>query len=258
MDTNFNDVISSVRFTLKKSSTLSTVIPKLREFLQKSNIRTVYIRSAQKADFVLKTARLLGNDFIIVLECDASGYKDLQKMLVEEDKNIALLPTYDIGGSITELKKITGLLPSTKTATRIFIKNDDKIRDKKKITKIFDNVMKVLGEKNVNFLWDCGFVLCSFSETQLGYFVQKGSDLTSWCPSFVNIDTNLDVRICDKLKQKDSITPNETLMKTIGTFGMALMPYNSMGVLKECISCPYIKKRACSGGCRAEIIKSFR
>ncbi|HDL01144.1 MAG TPA: hypothetical protein ENH23_02815 [candidate division Zixibacteria bacterium] len=260
MDMNFNDNSSSIRLLLKKDNAITSVISRFKVFLKDNGIRTVFIRSNQNADYVLTVARLLNDDFRVFLECDLFVYRLLKKKLPENSINIELLPAFDIGLSVSELKEIVSELPVRKEPSYIFIRNNSKIIDKNHTKLIFDVIIKEAGAKNIKFYWDCGFVLCAFTENELGYFIQKGSEIQFSCPSIINVDSPLEIKVCEKLDRhvdSERVLPGMSLFSISSKFQKALKPYQSFGIYQQCNNCRYFQK-TCPGGCKALVIKSFQ
>ena len=270
MDMNLDNITASIRLLLGKATPTKASVLLLRDYLKESGIGSVFIRADGKTDNALKAAKLLSNDFRVVIECDARGYGALRKA-APVSSNIEILPFFDIADSPSEFLKIVRMLPkrleslsASDKVPYVLIKNDGKLTDKKRTKAAFDSIIKGIGSKNVKFYWDCGFVLCSFTADELGYFIQKGSEIQFYCPSVMCVDLGLNIHICERLKGLASPSEGLTspssrmpLLAAMGKYGMALMPYQSFGMFRKCGGCRYFQK-SCSGGCKAAVIEGFR
>lgn len=257
---NLDNFASSIRLLLGYGGMSSRKVSRFKEFLKASGIGTVYIRSGRNNDHALPVARLLNDTSKVVIECDTAAYQALRKTPPEDMANIELLPAFDIGDSIARFRKIIRMLPPQNKAQYVFIKNDGKLVDKKRTKKVFDAIIKETEAKNVKFYWDCGFVLCSFTEDALGYFIEKGSEVLFCCQSVMCVDAELNIHICEKLKGRAggaSIPSGTSFLGAMGEFNKALMPYQSFGIFRQCSGCRFLVK-VCAGGCKAAVIQGFR
>lgn len=260
MDMNIGEMTSSVRLTVRSTAALAGRMAAVKDFFRKNGIRTVYLRDGKAGDGGAAAARLLRDEFKVIIECNASAYRLLSKEPPENRENIVLQPVYDIGDSVAELRKIVSLLPLRNGPVSLHIENAEMITDRKRITKAFGAIMKEIGQKNVKFTWDCGFVLCDFSENELGYFIQKKSEVLFTCPSLVNVDTHLNITLCGQMKGMAAGgrgTPDTALADVMNTFMTALLPFRSFGIHARCGACSYFQK-VCAGGCRAVVMRNFQ
>jgi hypothetical protein len=237
MDMNLSEAVPSIRLVLNRGDDPGGMVDGLKAMLKTNNIRRIFIRGNLAAGDLLAATGLLKDDFNVILECDAAVYASLRKHEIEKADNIMLLPVFDVGDNISRLKRIMALLPhGGPDASSIVISNEGKLTDKKRMTEVFRRIRKGIGGKNVKFLWDCGFALCSFQENELGYFIQTGSDIQCCCPSLASIDAQLNVHVCDRLcglGGEAGGQAGKSLPEIMNGFEAALLPYRSFGIFSK-------------------------
>lgn len=116
-----------------------------------------------------------------------------------------------------------------------------------------------LETRNVLASFDCGFPLCMFPEESLGslvlatrsfqsvcrYPIDVGSDLTAW-PCFPLWELEI-VRLLD-FGNADRLHAH---------FAKRLAGIRRMGIFDECLTCKYIEREQCCGGCVARTLRDW-
>jgi radical SAM protein with 4Fe4S-binding SPASM domain len=107
--------------------------------------------------------------------------------------------------------------------------------------------------------FDCGMTMCMFTEEELGLITRRSIGFTSLCSPIIDIGTNLDIWYCFPLSEilNTRIEKYRTRGEMERVFQEATKAYRSLGCKPECLSCKYLKRGQCSGGCLAHTLNSL-
>jgi len=108
--------------------------------------------------------------------------------------------------------------------------------------------------------FDCGFVRCMFSESDLERLNKAGAGIAYRCNPILDIDLKDKALHCFPLGDKFQTDLKLTL--TAGELRAILedkaKPYRRAGIYKECTICSYKQNGECMGGCLAAAIRRFQ
>lgn len=255
---NFADPATAVRLLPGKDRGLPGKIARLKPFLKRNGIRTVFIRAAADPGPALRAAGLLKGNFKVLLECAAGACRALEKK-IKKAGGIALAPAFDLGAPVSELRAIFSAPAARRKSAFLFLTNSAGISDEGTLRRACAAIIRETGPRDVTFIWDCGFVLCAFSEEELGFFIEKGSPAACSCPGLATIDENLDIRFCGRLgprEPRSRVRPGASLPGLGARFCEFVRPYRDFGVRAGCGACRRLRN-SCLGGCRDVVRKSF-
>ena len=114
-------------------------------------------------------------------------------------------------------------------------------------------------QDDVRLMFDCGFILCMFDETQLGKLRYYNTSDSFSCHPAIDIGPDLDVWHCFPLSQK-YVTRLEDFPDLAGIrrfYTEKFQPLRLFGNLPRCNKCKYLRRKQCSGGCLAHKMHTF-
>jgi hypothetical protein len=116
------------------------------------------------------------------------------------------------------------------------------------------------GQAGIRLEFDCGFVRCMFSESDLERLRQAGTKMEWRCNPILDIGLDGSAVHCFPLGSMMSAPlSGET---TAGQLRQAMeqfrRPYRMAGVFPDCSGCLYKGRNECAGGCLANTIRRFR
>ncbi len=153
-----------------------------------------------------------------------------------------------------------GLAHPIPGANNFFLKINEFKVFAKRLMSFFNN----LENNEISIGLDCGFVMCIFSDTQLGkLFKLTNNRLGFSCGPAIDFGPDMSVWSCFPLSNihKKSIYDFNSL-KEIYDFYFNMnkeIRGDKIGILKKCSSCSFNKRNLCAGGCTAHLvdIKNF-
>ena len=106
-------------------------------------------------------------------------------------------------------------------------------------------------KKDIRLNFDCGFVLCMFSKTDVGKLFYSNVDLQFVCGPTIDIDPELRVWNCFPLSSIMNRTLKEFKdLKALANYYKQInKTFSHVGMFKKCKSCNFLKRHQCSGGC---------
>ncbi len=116
-----------------------------------------------------------------------------------------------------------------------------------------------LEKRNVLGSFDCGFPLCMFAEESLGKLVLNSRGFQSVCSYPIDVGTDLTAWPCFPLSDCENVRilnfQNEAELRAHYT--SRLSGIRRMGIYEECLTCKFIERGQCCGGCVARTIKDW-
>ncbi len=114
-------------------------------------------------------------------------------------------------------------------------------------------------KSDIKLAFDCGFILCMFSEEQLGRLYLYNVSLGFYCAPAIDIGPDLDLWRCFPLSKvyNRNLDEFENYRQIIDFYQQKFEPFSLFGGLPECSQCKYRRRRQCSGGCLSYKIKAF-
>jgi len=112
----------------------------------------------------------------------------------------------------------------------------------------------------VRLEFDCGFVRCMFSDTDLQVLVDSGADVGWRCNPILDVDTACQVIHCYPLARLGSLplTPELDATSLRSAFAARTRPYRQAGIFPQCSTCPFKTSGECTGGCLSAAMRRFR
>jgi len=106
---------------------------------------------------------------------------------------------------------------------------------------------------------DCGFLLCMFSDQQLGQLTRAGVTLRFECSPIVDVGPDLQCWPCYPLYHlfRADLRDFSVRADAVSFFEDKMRSYRSFGVKQECAECRLLRRRQCAGGCLAHVISEF-
>jgi hypothetical protein len=119
--------------------------------------------------------------------------------------------------------------------------------------------LRQLERRNVIALFDCGFPLCMFSEESLGSLALTSRGFHSICPYPIDVGPDLTAWPCFPLSECENVRlldfPNAAALQAHYTKRLA--GFRRMGTTDECLTCKYLERKQCCGGCVARTLKDW-
>jgi len=129
--------------------------------------------------------------------------------------------------------------------------------------KVVDRIVAFV-EKNqstgISFSFDCGFILCSFTDEQLGKLFRLGTLPISYCLPVIDVGPDLSLWNCfatSKIWNKKLIDFKD-LDAVYNFYKKKLKALRSVGSTSSCFRCKHLELGRCSGGCLGHTLKLFK
>ncbi len=119
---------------------------------------------------------------------------------------------------------------------------------------------RAAAQTDIRLDFDCGFVRCMFSDTELERLRQAQAHIAWECSPILDVDLDGKVIHCYPLAQFMSLplTPSATTAQMRSEFEARTRPYRQTGIFPQCSACPFRAAGQCSGGCLAATVRRFR
>ncbi len=116
-----------------------------------------------------------------------------------------------------------------------------------------------LEKRNVLGWFDCGFPLCMFSEESLGSLVLNSRSFQSVCSYPIDVGPELTAWPCFPLSDCENVRmlDFQNAAEIQAHYTSRLSGIRRMGIYEECLTCKFIARGQCSGGCVARTIKDW-
>jgi organic radical activating enzyme len=108
---------------------------------------------------------------------------------------------------------------------------------------------------------DCGFTFCMFDENDLGTLALTTTQgFSSICGSIIDVGPDLTAWPCFPLSEilNVNLLDFQNHKKLAEFYSMKTSVLRSFGSTNDCISCKYLKRHQCTGGCFARVVKSWQ
>lgn len=118
---------------------------------------------------------------------------------------------------------------------------------------------KACEARNILIGFDCGMTLCMFSEEELGVIMKRSEGLRMVCNPIIDIGPDLDIWHCFPLSEvlNTNLEKFQTRNDIVQFYQRVAGPYRAFGCKTECLSCKYMKRGQCNGGCLAHAMNSL-
>lgn len=107
--------------------------------------------------------------------------------------------------------------------------------------------------------FDCGMTLCMFSEQELGKLQLKSEGLRIVCEPIIDFGPELDIWHCFPLSEiwNSHLQGFKNRNEIVRFYREKVARYKTFGCREECLSCIYLKRGQCHGGCLAHALNSL-
>lgn len=140
--------------------------------------------------------------------------------------------------------------------------DNDHIRNPelKKVGKRLVDQFNQLEAHNILGSFDCGFPLCMFDESDLGRLVVSFKEgFASHCGAVIDVDCDLNVWHCFPLSTIGNVhlSDFQDLDALNDHYDRMFAPLRSIGSMNECLTCKFLKRGQCKGGCLGRTITAI-
>lgn len=107
--------------------------------------------------------------------------------------------------------------------------------------------------------FDCGMTLCMFTEEQLGILMTHTEGFKSVCNPIIDIGPDQEVWSCFPLSEvyRTKLTAYPSRQAIHDYYQRVFGPYRSLGCRPECLTCVFMRRGQCKGGCIAHAINAM-
>lgn len=137
----------------------------------------------------------------------------------------------------------------------VYIDNDSLKRAAKRLVR----QLRQLEKRDILGSFDCGFTLCMFDEKDFGALALASTGFSSVCRSAIDVGPELNAWPCFPLSEilNINLLDYRACEEVAAYYHARTTPLRSFGSREECISCKYLKRGQCTGGCLARVINSW-
>ncbi len=120
--------------------------------------------------------------------------------------------------------------------------------------------LRQLEKKDILCGFDCGFPLCMFSEEDLGTLALCSRGFTSNCEVIIDVGPDLTAWPCFPLGSLFNVKLADfsDARALRNYYHKKLAPIRNFGSMANCLSCKYLKRKQCSGGCMARTLVQWQ
>jgi cyclic pyranopterin phosphate synthase len=114
-------------------------------------------------------------------------------------------------------------------------------------------------KKDILIGFDCGMTLCMFSTEEIGILATCSEGFNAVCQPIVDVGPNLEIWHCFPLSEVlNSRLENFVNRTEIGRFYQKKVSrYKTFGCMDKCLTCPYLRRGQCTGGCLAHAMNAL-
>jgi len=111
----------------------------------------------------------------------------------------------------------------------------------------------------ISFCFDCSFILCSFTDEQLGKLVRLGTFPASRCYPAIDVGPDLKLWHCFATSRiwNRKLTDFKDLKAVHDFYNKKLKVFHRVGATRHCLRCESLRLDYCSGGCLGHTLKSL-
>ncbi|MHC1728253.1 MAG: radical SAM/SPASM domain-containing protein [Syntrophobacteraceae bacterium] len=108
---------------------------------------------------------------------------------------------------------------------------------------------------DISLGFDCGFVFCMFTESQIGRLTVNNVRLKFVCGPAIDIGPDLSVWSCFPLSRihNTRLEDYKSLKDIVKFYTSKLQPLFQNGIYDKCARCKFLFRKQCHGGCAAHI-----
>jgi radical SAM protein with 4Fe4S-binding SPASM domain len=134
------------------------------------------------------------------------------------------------------------------------------LKDYPKVSEMIVNFIEKHRAAGVSFYFDCSFILCSFTDQQLGKLVRLRTFPFSRCEQVIDVGPGLQLWRCfatSRLWNK-KLTDFKELKEIHNFYNEKFKNLRQLGAMRGCLGCEYLRLGYCSGGCLGHTLRSFK
>ena len=119
--------------------------------------------------------------------------------------------------------------------------------------------LRKLEQRNVLGSFDCGFPLCMFPEESLGSLTLNSRGFQSVCGYPIDVGPDLTAWPCFPLSNFENVRllDFQNAAELHAHYTKRLAGFRQLGTTEECLTCKFIKREQCCGGCVARTLKDW-
>jgi len=112
----------------------------------------------------------------------------------------------------------------------------------------------------ISFGFDCGFILCSFTDEQLGKLVRLRTLPVFKCTHPIDVGPDLKLWHCFATSRiwNKKLTDFKDLKAVYNFYNERFKGFRRVGATSGCLRCEYLRLGYCSGGCLGYTLRSFK
>ncbi|MGD0336675.1 MAG: radical SAM protein [Candidatus Omnitrophota bacterium] len=114
-------------------------------------------------------------------------------------------------------------------------------------------------EADIACYFDCGFTLCSFTRSECGKLHYFNAHLVTHCKPVIDVAPDLTVWQCfvTSTLWNRKLTDFKDMDEILRFYENKFKGFRKVGATEKCLSCKYLLRKQCSGGCLAHTLRSF-
>lgn len=134
------------------------------------------------------------------------------------------------------------------------------LKDYPKVSDKIVNFVEKHRSKGISYDFECGFILCSFTDEQLGKLIRLRTSLASYCLSPIDVGPDLQLWHCFATSKmwNRKLTDFKDLKAVYNFYNERFKVLRRVGVTNGCLRCEYLKLGYCSGGCLGHTLRSLK
>jgi hypothetical protein len=119
--------------------------------------------------------------------------------------------------------------------------------------------LRKLERRDVLAAFDCGFPLCMFSEEALGSLVLNSRGVQSVCGYPIDVGPDLTAWPCFPLSDCENVRLLDfrNAAELRAHYAKRLAGFRRMGTTEECLTCKFLDRGQCCGGCVARTLRDW-
>ncbi|MFC1632266.1 radical SAM protein [Candidatus Omnitrophota bacterium] len=167
------------------------------------------------------------------------------------------------GDFLIELIKKYGLSPGIRLAMALpqYGHNNQHIalKDYRKVATRVVRLAEKCDNADISIYFDCGFLLCSFTEEEFGRLFRYNSPLQADCVQAIDVAPDLTVWKCfaTGLLWNKKLTDFSNLAEVNKFYIDKFRMPKRLGVLEQCFRCKSLLRKKCGGGCLGHSLTKY-
>ena len=112
---------------------------------------------------------------------------------------------------------------------------------------------------DIRFTFDCGFILCMFSKTDIGKLFHYAAQLRFVCGPAIDFDPDLNIWPCFPLSSVENrkLAEFANFKELVNYYEGIKRKFSHIGMFTRCNSCKFLKRKQCHGGCISHKLRIY-